>query len=139
MKKIFPIILVFFIISCISMPQRLSSIQPKAEYEELGKGPCKACSFLLFGAIPIAWRNFPARAYLCAIQSRGGDNLINPVIQESWYYAVVGNVRCIEVSGIVDPSISEIWYYAYIGNVYCTTVSETVVKEKNRSQKSHPV
>ena len=102
MKMIFSTILVLlFIISCTSMPQRLSSTQPAKEYEELGKGQCNACSFLLFWAIPIAWSNMPARAYLCAVQSRGGDDLVNPIIQESWYWAVVGTVHCIEVSGMV--------------------------------------
>jgi len=83
------------------MPQRLSSIQITKEYEELGKGQCNACSLLLFGVIPIAWKNMPSRAYLCAVQSRGGEDLINPTVQEYWYYILVGTVHCIEVSGTV--------------------------------------
>jgi len=102
MKKLFfTIIICSFIFSCTSLPQPMSSVQPGEKYEELGQGQCNSCSFLFFNLIPIAWDNMPARAYRCAVQSRGGDDLIEPIIQESWYYVVIGSVRCTKISGMV--------------------------------------
>jgi len=102
MKRIFSIILVLlFIISCNSMPQRLSSTLPKDKYEDLGEARCRKCSFLLFGVIPIVFRSLPVRAYRCAVQNRGGDDLINPTVQESWYWTPVMGIYCTTVSGTV--------------------------------------
>jgi len=101
-KKVFIAFALFFLTcSCASLSQQLSSSIPSGEYEELGQGTCKACSFLLLGVIPIAWKNRLTRAYQCALQSWNGDGLIDPTIKELWYYALLGNACCTEVSGTV--------------------------------------
>jgi hypothetical protein len=67
----------------------------------IGEARCKKCSFLLFGVIPIMFRSLPTRAYQCAVQSKGGEDLINPTVQESWYWAYIMNIYCTTVSGTV--------------------------------------
>ena len=102
MKKLLLLILIcVFATSCTSMSQRLSAPPSTGKYQELGEADCTACSVILFGIIPIKHSSMPARAYNCAIQSKGGDDLINPVVQESWYYIVVGGLRCTNIKGTV--------------------------------------
>ena len=83
------------------MSQRLSTHPLPEKYAELGNGECKACSFILFSLIPIRHSSMPRRAYTCAVETVGGDDLINPTLQESWYWTPVGYVRCTKVSGLV--------------------------------------
>jgi len=102
MKKLFSIILIFlFLTSCASLPQRLSSTPLPAEYKELGETSCKACSYLLFGFIPIKFKNMPVRAHNCAVELKNGSQLINPTISESWYWTPLGPILCTTVSGMV--------------------------------------
>ena len=105
MKRIITTLAFIVITSCASIPQQLASMPPSGKYEALGEGTCRACSFLLFSYIPIAFSSMPYRAHYWAVNMKGGEYLIKPSVYESWYYAVVGNV-------------------------YCTTVSGTVIKEK---------
>ena len=102
MKELFIVFALFFLsCSCASLPQQLSSSIPPEEYDELGQGTCKACSFLLLGVIPIAWETRLTRAYECSLRNWGGDGLIDPTIEEFWYFALLGNVCCTKVSGTV--------------------------------------
>lgn len=102
MKKLFFSLVIFSLIAgCTSMSQKLSSHPLPHKYEELGQGECKACSFILFSLIPIMHSSMPQRAYRCAVEEFAGDDLINPTIQESWYWTPVGNLRCTKVSGVV--------------------------------------
>jgi hypothetical protein len=66
------------------VPRRLSSNLPSSEYEVLGRSRGRARSFILFNFIPIAFHGLPRRAYDRAVNRLGGDDLINPVIYESW-------------------------------------------------------
>ena len=102
MKNLFSSLIIFLLITgCTSLSQRLSTHPLPEKYEELGNGECKACSFILFGFIPIMHSSMPQRAYTCAVEGIGGDDLINPTIQESWYWTPVGNLRCTKISGLV--------------------------------------
>lgn len=104
MKKIAFLLLIscFFAISCTSATQRISTNPDPGTYQELGQSDCSGCGFLLFSVIPIAWGGMTQRAYDGAIEARGGDDLINPVLQESWWWIpYAGSLRCTNVSGTV--------------------------------------
>jgi hypothetical protein len=103
MKKLLLIIFICTVVtSCTSVSQRLSSNPPPEKYQMIGASDCTGCGFLLFDFIPIAWRGMTKRAYNCAIESKGGDDLISPTIQESWYWIpLIGSIRCTNVAGIV--------------------------------------
>ena len=94
-------IILLFAVGCVSSPQKLSSVVQPGSYQELGQNEGKACGFILFNFIPIAFNGVPKRAYKHAIESKGGDALINPTITESWYWCVVGQLHCTHVSGTV--------------------------------------
>ena len=76
-----------------------------SKYEILGEGSGSSTGVMLFQFIPIRQNQRFERAYNEAINSLGGDKLLNPVI-------------------------SERWFWAYVLNGYITTVTGTVVKEK---------
>ena len=102
MKRILFVVFVFFFLaSCSSVPKRLTANPEPGTYQELGEAKCTSCSLLLLQTIPIRWGEMPARAYNCAVRSKGGDDLINPAIQESWFLTPLGHLRCTNVSGTV--------------------------------------
>jgi len=89
---------------CVSQPLKIET-RTKSSYEELGEGRGAATGIMLFNLIPIGQNDRFVRAYEAAVQSKGGDALVN-------------------------PEISERWFWAYILNGYHTTVSGTVIKYK---------
>ena len=103
MKKILCLIILVFlcVTSCNSMPQRLSSNPQTGKYEELGNADCTACGLLVLGLIPVRVNSTHSRAYKAAITSKGGNDLINPVVQESWWWAFIGTLRCTKITGTV--------------------------------------
>jgi len=107
MKKLFLcVVLITFAAGCASYPLQMASPAiDSSKYEELGDGIGQATGIMLFGIIPINQNQRFVNAYSAAIISRGGDELLNPVISERWFYGVV-----------------------LIG--YTTTISGTVVREK---------
>jgi len=104
-KLIFIFCILALTSSCNSMIQQVSTNPLPNKYEELGESSCKACSFMLLTIIPIRFNSMPSRAYYGAIQQKGGDGLINTSIEESWYYAFIGYVRCTKISGTVIREI----------------------------------
>ncbi len=98
-KTLFCLIIAMAFAGCVSSPQKLSTVVKPASYKELGTCEDSSCSFLLLGIIPFGFGSLPENAYQYAISSKGADGLINPVISESWYYAVIGTVYCTRVSG----------------------------------------
>jgi len=107
MEKLFLCIsLIAFLAGCAGVPVQMTSpAVDSSKYEILGEGSGSATGIMLFQFIPIKQNKRFERAYNDAINSMGGDKLLNPVI-------------------------SERWFWAYVLNGYITTVTGTVVKEK---------
>ena len=100
MKKIFLIIFLLFITSCVSAPQKIITPQfSPDQYTELGQTSGRACGFIFYQLIPIRFGSISTRAYESAIQQKGADDLINPSISESWYYCGVGELYCTQITG----------------------------------------
>jgi len=94
--------LLFFGIGCKSapLPIRTDFYSSKAGYEEMGEGTGSAVS-LLWGLIPIGVNSKLERAYREAITSRNGDALLEPVIEETWFYTPIGHFFITTVHGKV--------------------------------------
>jgi len=97
-------LLAFLATGCVSQPLKIET-RTKSNYDELGEGRGTATGIMLFNFIPIGQNDRFVRAYESAVQSKGGDALVN-------------------------PEISERWFWAYILNGYHTTVRGTVIKYK---------
>jgi len=103
MKKLFlGILIVSFALGCASVPLEIPNAG-KMDYEEIGEGVGSATGVMLFQLIPLGQNTRFQRAYQAAVDSRGGDALLN-------------------------PTVSERWFWAYILNGYTTTVRGTVIK-----------
>ena len=89
---------------CASTPLKFSNLKPEV-YEVLGEGEGTATGIMLFHFIPIGQNARFVDAYRAAVNSKGGD-------------------------GLIDIEISEQWFWAYISTGYQTTVKGTVVKGK---------
>lgn len=95
-----------FLGGCMSTPLKIPTGNPPGRYTELGPGKGSAAGFMLFQVIPIGQNDRFVDAYKEAVSSQpGGTRLINPTIEEQWFWA-------------------------YIMNGYVTTVSGTVVKDE---------
>jgi hypothetical protein len=109
MRKAILIILVgFFIFGCASNPLKISTLQNKTsdkDYQVLGLGEGGAAGIMLFNLIPIGQNSRFERAYEEAVKSKGGDRLIDPVITENWFWAVVLNGYITKISGTVVKDI----------------------------------
>lgn len=90
-----------FMISCASIPQKLSSVPIPANYQEMGESSCAKCGFLLFDVIPIAFKGIPQKAYNCAVTAKNGDEIINATITNRWFYGFIGTGYCTQISGTV--------------------------------------
>ena len=105
-KLLLCVILITFVAGCAGAPVHMTSPAPDlSKYEVLGDGMGRSVGIMLFQFIPINQNQRFEKAYNAAIESKGGDKLLNPVI-------------------------SERWFWAYILNGYSTTVRGIVVKEK---------
>lgn len=101
MKKLLGVLLmVLFILGCASVPLEITSIG-KTEYEVVGEGSGSAVGIMLFELIPIGQNTRFQRAYNAAVNSRGGDALLNPVISENWFWAYVLNGYVTKIKGTV--------------------------------------
>jgi len=107
MRNLFLFFLILILTyGCASVPLRIANINiDNSEYEILGEGEGSATGLMLFSVVPIGQNTRFRDAYLYAIESKGGDALLNPVITENWFWA-------------------------YILNGYKTTVRGTVIKYK---------
>jgi len=87
---------------CTGVPYRLAGAEVDAtRYEVLGEAEGKATGIMLFNVIPIQQNDKIARAVDQAIQSKGGDRLVDVTIQESWFWAYVLNGYRVHVKGTV--------------------------------------
>lgn len=78
-----------------------SSQLESSQYTVIGHGEAQATGLLLFGMIPIQQNNRFVRAQNAAIQSKGGDAMINTQVQENWFWAWVLTGYTTTVSGDV--------------------------------------
>jgi hypothetical protein len=109
MRKAILITLVgFFVFGCASDPLKISTLQnktPDKDYQVLGPAEGGAAGIMLFNLIPIGQNSRFERAYEEAVKSKGGDRLIDPVITENWFWAVVLNGYVTKISGTVVKDI----------------------------------
>ena len=90
---------------CSSVPLVISTPAPDQKYEVLGEGYGQATGIMLFNIIPIMQNQRFVRAYNAAVQSKGGDRLINLTIKEQWFWAYIMNGYITSVSGTVVKDI----------------------------------
>ncbi len=92
---------------CASVPLEIPTPAPDQKYEVLGEGYGQATGIMLFNMIPIMQNQRLVRAYNAAVQSKGGDRLINPTIKERWFWAYIMNGYITSVSGTVVKDIPQ--------------------------------
>jgi hypothetical protein len=85
---------------CHSQPLSFENVVGQ-NYEVLGEGEGRATGIMLFNVIPIGQNTRFVRAHQAAIESQGGDALINPVISERWFWGYVLNGYITTVKGTV--------------------------------------
>ena len=103
-------VLLFFTIGCASSPLRMSTpntLVPNKDYEILGEGEGEATGIMLFQFIPIGQNDRFELAYERAVKSKGGDRLIDPVVTENWFWAVILNGYTTKVKGTVVKDLKK--------------------------------
>lgn len=93
---------------CVSMPVNIGAPQNLVEgkdYTVLGEGEGSSVGIMLFNIIPINQNQRFQNAYDEAVQSKGGDRLINPVIEERWFWGYLLNGYIFKVKGTVVKDI----------------------------------
>ena len=90
-------------VGCVSQPLKFPTAEQlsQGKYDVLGQGQGEATGLMLFQCIPIGQNERFVKAYQAAVQSKGGDALIDPVIQESWFWGYVLDGFSTKVSGTV--------------------------------------
>ncbi|HSR12383.1 MAG TPA: hypothetical protein VLS90_13150 [Thermodesulfobacteriota bacterium] len=104
MKKILLLVLIgCCCLGCTGDPLKLASLQNKTSdnYQVLGEGQGEANSFMLFNLFPIGHHDRLDRAYDEAVKAKGGDGLLDPVVQENWFWTPVGNGFATKITGTV--------------------------------------
>ena len=85
---------------CASQPLKIPNVA-KSNYDVLGAGEGRATGIMLLGFIPIGQNQRFVRAYEAAVKSKGGDALLEPVVQENWFWAYILNGYSTKISGTV--------------------------------------
>lgn len=70
-------------------------------YQTLGEGEIKTTGLMLFNVIPIQNNDKFQRAADYIIKQKGGDELVNVRVKESWFWAYVLNGYQITMRGTV--------------------------------------
>jgi hypothetical protein len=82
------IALTSLIVGCASAPMNV--LTPPVDYatscKELGEGEGTGSGFLFLHVIPIGVNDRLVGAYQQAVNSKGGTHLVNPAVQDYWYY-----------------------------------------------------
>jgi hypothetical protein len=87
---------------CTGIPYKLASVEPDpATYEVLGQATARGRGYMVLNVIPVNQNNKIERAIEAAIQSKGGDELIDISVTESWFWAYVLNSYAVDVEGTV--------------------------------------
>lgn len=101
MKKLLMCCMILvFICGCASVPLKLPNVDTQ-NYEVLGEGSASAVGIMLFNFIPIGQNTRFERAYQAAVDSKEGDQLLNPVIHEQWFWGFILNGYKTTVRGTV--------------------------------------
>ncbi len=113
MKKITMMLLAGLILvsaGCVSVPVNFATKANQIEgtdYTVLGPGEGSSVGIMLFNFIPINQNDRFQKAYDEAVASKGGDRLINPVIEEQWFWAYLLNGYIFKVKGTVVKDIKK--------------------------------
>lgn len=88
---------------CVSQPLKFPTTEQvsKTPYDVLGEGQGEATGIMLFQFIPIGQNERYVKAYDAAVRSKGGDALINPEIEENWFWGYILNGYQTRVKGTV--------------------------------------
>jgi len=109
MKRLLATSLVGLLLSgCASMSVNMGAppnLQEGKDYTVLGEGEGSSVGIMLFQFIPINQNQRFQNAYDEAVKSKGGDRLINPTIEENWFWAYVLNGYIFKVKGTVVKDI----------------------------------
>jgi hypothetical protein len=92
--------LVVLLSACSSVPLHIPAVENR-EYEVLGDGEGSATGIMLFQFIPIGQNDRFQNAYRTAIESMDGDALLDPVVEERWFWAYLLNGYTTTVRGRV--------------------------------------
>lgn len=87
-------------VGCQSSHVRMGPV-PGKEYTVVGKGMGRSTGLMVMTFIPIIQNDRFQNAYTRAVKSRGGDDLVNPVISERWFWAYVLNGYSTTIEGDV--------------------------------------
>ncbi|QEM69232.1 hypothetical protein FO488_14405 [Geobacter sp. FeAm09] len=93
---------------CVSVPVNMGAPPNQLEgkdYTVVGEGEGSSVGIMLFNFIPINQNDRFQKAYDEAVQSKGGDRLINPVIEERWFWAYLLNGYIFKVKGTVVKNV----------------------------------
>lgn len=88
---------------CVSQPLTFPTTAEvsKGNYNVLGPGEGEATGLMLFDVIPIGQNERFVKAYDAAVKSKDGDALIDPTIQEHWFWGYILDGYSTKVSGTV--------------------------------------
>ena len=87
---------------CTGIPYKMATVEPDlTKYEVLGRASARGRGFMILNLIPVSQNNKIEHAVESAIQSKGGDEMIDISIQESWFWAYVLNSYAVDVEGTV--------------------------------------
>jgi hypothetical protein len=88
---------------CVSQPLVFPTVDQvnKTKYQVIGESQGEATGIMLFQLIPIGQNERYVRAYDQAVKSKGGDALINPTIEENWFWGWILNGYQTRVKGTV--------------------------------------
>ena len=85
--------------ACHSVPLQISTAPVGPDEEVVGEAFGEATGIMLFQVIPIKQNNRFKTAYNQALQSSGGTRLVNPTINEKWFWAFVLNGYSFSIHG----------------------------------------
>jgi hypothetical protein len=110
MKKLLIVLVALALAGCSSVPVKfptpLNQVEGK-DYKVLGESEGSSVGIMLFQFIPINQNDRFQKAYDEAVQKLGGDRLINPQIEERWFWAWVLNGYAFTVKGTVVKDLTK--------------------------------
>lgn len=93
-------LVVLSVAGCTGTPMKTQQLDSNS-YTVIGQSEATATGVMLFHMIPINQNGRFLRAQTEAIQAKGGDAMINTVIQENWFWAWLLTGYTTKVSGDV--------------------------------------
>lgn len=90
---------IFALTACQSVPLQILTAPPGPDEEVLGPAMGSSTGIMLLQFIPINQNNRFEAAYNQALQSKGADRLVNPIIKKRWFWAWILNGYSFTVTG----------------------------------------